>query len=362
MDVVLLTDVCAVDPDDMLAFLYLISQHKKKKVNIKAVIGAHFFTDYRARIIRHILNECGLNDVFVVEGTGLKYDDPNPNREEFLKANPLFPTAIFGVPKNIKKEDERQWFPDFGKAYGDIDSLPKSNIVLQSESIKFLSDLIGGYSPQHKLKVLAISPFHDLAQIDEKLYQCMDLYAMGGGRDDLIDFKGFCSSDEKSVDLLGGYNWGIAPKVTSVVLEKLIRTNTRMTLISSGFVRTEKWILDKETSAKWQMLPANELVQMIIKDFLDCSKSDKLIRESLLCDPLTVLIGLSGSIGYKTIGVNISIADNFKDFDVPNKFQYLDKTLSFIKVSKELPINVNYVSAVSHDKQNLILDIEHLLF
>lgn len=368
MDIVLLTDVCSADPDDIIALIYVLSKHKNNQIKIKGIIASHFFTDVRAQIIQLILDHYKITDVPVVLGHGLRSTDHYNERFTFSNDNPLFPLSLFGSPYNIKNTDEKQWFPNFAVAYkeyaknNNIDVSKFEFFDNTKEKTYFLNNLLSQYNSSNKLKVICIAPLHDLTTIHPPLLKNMELYVMGGGRDDLINIDEFIgAADKQKISLLAGYNWGITPNITNKFIDQLNNVGEKMTLISSGFVRTNKFVLSESVYAKWQEMTKNNehknkvMAQTILKDFVFCNKSNVLLRDSYLCDPLTALVAVIDKSEYDTYPINISIR-------MPH---YLDKSLEIINMEKSDNPNCFILVGVKkceQKKQQMIQDIENFLF
>jgi len=288
-DCVLITDIGSVDPDDILATMLLIHMSTTNKFNVKGIIASHHFADIRAKLIRLMLNEYERYDIPVYVGHGINYGDKYDEkaREQFMEENPMFP-PFFGYPINTMKDDDKQWYPKFAQAfYDEYGKNTVDQLEVNNDGTKFLIELLKEYSPQHRLRVICIAPPHDIAQIPIELYKNMDLYCMGGG------FESF-SEQDIIVERIG-YNWGICPKITNKVLEKLQESKTRMTLISPNIVREKKIEVPIELYHKWDG-GNTKLTKAIMKEWENSNRGNKLTGHKNIRDPLTVFIACSRTI------------------------------------------------------------------
>ena len=231
IDLVIITDVGAVDPDDVFSLILLPTL---ENINVKGVIASHFYIRQKAHLAKLILTELGKKNIPVYPGVAIdmKSNFDEKDRENFISNNELFPT-LFGYPKHICKT-ERPWFPNFLKGYEDnYGSLTKDDYKVEKiTGVEFLTNLLKNYSPHNKLVVACLSPMHDLALIPTELYPNMDLYAMGGGFEE--DVVNFMKSGRTELNVeKAGYNWGITPKITQQVLDKLNASGQKLKLISS---------------------------------------------------------------------------------------------------------------------------------
>lgn len=289
-DCVLITDVGSVDIDDVLATLMLITNGN---VDIKGIISSHHYSDERAKQIKLLTGQFGRDDIPIYVGHGIPYQTTNSEKDRatFIRENPLFPLNIFGAPVSIKQDGERQWYPNFSKAFNDEFT---EEYVSQLETVTdsdFLENLLRQYSPENKLSVICIAPPHDLAKIPVELYPNMDLWCMGGGFEDLDHI------DEESGVIPvteAGYNWGITPAITNQVLNKLTASNTMMTLISSKIVRKFDVSIPLETYEKWDALASaqsqseHNMFRAIMTEWQNSNRGNKLKAHKNMCDPLVV--------------------------------------------------------------------------
>lgn len=291
-DIVIITDIGSVDPDDVLSLLLSLSlAQQNKDINIIGIIATHHYPTKRAQLVKLILTELK-SDIKVYIGHGVEYGEFNQiNRNQFIEDNKLFPT-FFGYPKGVYLT-EKEWFPQFMKGYYDnYDSNIIDSLQIEKESGHiFLTNLLKNYSSENKLKVICLGPMHDLAKIPVELYYNMVIYAMGGG---------FEKVNENNIIIpIAGYNWGTCPEVTSLVLQKLSQTGQTLTLISSAIVRNKNIVLPLEIYNKWlNRVISNDISIMVPKitkaifaDWIYCNKGNKLTQHKNLCDPLITYFG-----------------------------------------------------------------------
>jgi hypothetical protein len=298
MNCIVITDPGSVDPDDIFTLLLLPTI---KNLNILGVIATHHYKTKRAQLVKLLLP-----NIKVHTGTGIEYSDnfSEQDRASFLSSNEMFP-KIFGYPKSVLRT-EKLWFPDFMRAYYEYfgkETLHTQEIE-KTPGPEFLANELMKHSPTNKLKVICIAPMHDLAQIDANLFANMDLFVMGGGFDEPTDST---ISVPKA-----GYNWGICPKVTRSVLQKLNASNTTMTLVSSELVRRKNAIIPLDTYNQWLIYAEKDscslMTKAIMKDWLYCNKGNKLTQHKNLCDVLTLFLAVGNS--YKTAKVHTTIDDS----------------------------------------------------
>lgn len=297
--IVLLTDPFSADPDDILAVLLTLSWLKTEPCATLKIVVTHFFAEDRAQTLaafvlallnhdQHVMKRVEI----VASSTTKLRTQGREQREEFVAENPMFPLNVFGVPvKGAQKAGEKQWFPDFLAAYTPLHRASAGDVKTGS----FVDDLSKA-SPENRLVVICIAPPHDLAELDVKLFPNMALYVMGGGFEEMKDGKVSCSKL--------GYNWGIAPEITQMVLTKLSQSKTRATLISSQFVRRKNLQLstclynhwrEKATHASASASAptfAPAAVRCFLDDFDRCLRSNKLPPHKNLCDPACVQIAM----------------------------------------------------------------------
>ena len=70
-DVVIITDIGSVDPDDTFALILAATS----KINLKGVVTTHHYPEKKAKIAKLVLSEIGRGDINVYVGTGLNYKD-----------------------------------------------------------------------------------------------------------------------------------------------------------------------------------------------------------------------------------------------------------------------------------------------
>lgn len=179
----------------------------------------------------------------------------------------------------------------------------------------FLTNLLKSYSPENRLLVICIAPMHDLVNIPLELYKNMEIWSMGAGFEET-------NGDSISVPKVG-YNWGICPEITQVVLNNLRNTGTSLNVVSSGIVRRLNSFIDLDTYNRWMTRFENDntlpkITRAIIKDWLYCNKGNKLVQHKNLCDPLTLILA-AGHFDYTTKLINTTVdnIDNFEHYLVP---------------------------------------------
>lgn len=357
-DYILITDIFSVDPDDVFTLLLSLNL----KLNLKGVITTHFFPEKRAKVAKLILSELNRKDIPVYVGEGLKYSDTFSldSRNKFLKKNPLFP-VLFGFPKGVAMENEKIWFPNFLKAYYEIygQELIESQNVEQESGTNFLIRMLQNHDENNKLKVICIAPMFQLENIPDELFKNMDLFVMGGGFENNIDE--FIQGNKETLEIpKAGYNWGICPETTKIVLNKLSKTNTTLKLISSGIVRRNKVYVDLNTYEKWiNMLKdknVSTISRAIMLDWDYCNKGNKLSDHKNLCDPLTLYLALTNK--YKSIKLNTTIENENK---FVNYLQQLDVNL--INMKKNNSGNTELIIDFDSDTGSEILkNLTNILF
>lgn len=326
-DIVVITDIGAVDPDDVLAICLLSTI---LNITVKGFITTHIYPTEKAKILKTVIGKMGFDaPVYVGNGPEYSLNHNVMDRNKFLKDNALFP-AIFGYPASVYDPlSEKQWFPNFMKGYTDIfgsDVLDAAKIET-TPGHTFLEELLKQYSPENKLMIFVLSPMHDIAKISSALYKNMDLYAMGGGFEEESDVS---SEKQFSVNKLG-YNWGVCPETTRIVLNKLSESKTSLTLISSSIVRRKEISVTTHLFDQWvkilddPTIKINDVTKAIMADWFYSLKGSKLPQHKNLCDPLIVYLPLCKS--YQYIQYEVSIADKI---NITNYLQPLDNIMIFI--------------------------------
>jgi inosine-uridine nucleoside N-ribohydrolase len=350
-DLVIITDLGSVDPDDVFSLVMLSSFDN---INIKGIIASHFYSHRRAQLASLLLQEFGKKNIPVYAGIGIneKDDYTEGDRVAFFKANELFP-PLFGFPKHICKDGEKEWFPNFMKGYTEHYHLNDYKFEEKS-GILFLTEELKKYSPDNKLIVVCLSPMHDLAMIPACLFENMSLFVMGGGFEEEI--KG----DEKEIKMERiGYNWGITPDATEDVLQRLSIFGNKMTLISSELVRRKGINIPLNIYNKWLYLTQNTKVPLITKaimsDWNYCNKGNKLSQHKNLCDPLTLYLAITGV--FTTVDLKATVNKYDK-----NITSYLD-TRNLVTLERSNLPNVSLVVDFPSDvKYQIINRLENLLF
>lgn len=296
---VVITDIGSVDPDDVLA-LILLTTFPKEATNVRGVIATHFYPERRAQMAKLILSEFGRGDipVYVGEGTPSSGAYDEKIRAKFRAENRLFP-KLFGFPRNVRR-DEREWFPNFMRGYEETYT-EKSLASMAVETVSghdFLVAELKAHSPENRLRVVCLSPMHDLARIPADLYPHMELFAMGGG----FEAQPEPLEGTRWRVPRAGYNWGICPETTQTVLEK-VSSGQPLTLVTSEMVRRAGVGIPPEVYRKWLTLtdskspvvPVARITRAVMADWLYCNRGNRLPQHKNLCDPLTLFLALSPS-------------------------------------------------------------------
>lgn len=339
-DIIVLTDIGSVDPDDTFALLILAHFAKKPEWNIKGVITTHFYTFERAKMAKIVLNEIGLSGIPVYYGF-----DTNKN---FLKENECWP-SIFGYPDGVS--DPTRWFPDFGRGFKEMFDFDNIEIE-ETLGTKFLVREFLSHTKDNKLVVVCLSPMHDLKFLNKPLCDTMELYVMGGGFEKL---------DGDTIRIKrAGYNWGICPNVVKRVMEFFDEENP-IHLISSGIVRRQDVSISNKTYKKWEMLidqNENKLARAIWRDWIYSMKGNRLVGHKNLCDALTVFLALSNTVKDRTEYIRCNVGVNSDRFDK----DYLNTKYMF-SIERSDKGNIKMVSAFpDHVKSQIIRIIESTLF
>lgn len=354
-DIVIITDLGSVDPDDIFS---LLLSSKLDNINIKGIIATHHFPEKRAKLVKLMFNELNKKDIKVYKGNGIpwtiKYDESS--YQKFHSENSKFPD-FFGYPIGATLEGQRVWFPNFMRAYNEeYGTKCINNIKIEDMTgHEFLLKILGNYSPDNKLIVICLAPMHDLVDIPINLYKNMNIWAMGGGFEELND---------DSINVVkAGYNWGICPEITQKVLDNLNKSNTTLNLVSSAIVRRLNVHIDIDIYNKWLHKYENDeiskLTKSIFKDWLYCNKGNKLTQHKNLCDPLTFMLAVS-SFKYNTKRVNTTI-DNIDNFT--HYLQAKDDNLHMINMKYSDNGNTNLIVDFDINIINEIINLlEVLLF
>lgn len=275
--IAILTDLGSVDPDDMFALFMLIALLKKHEFTKVHLFTTHHFSDTRAKIAQLMFNQYELDgvdvEVNIYAGHGISHNASNS--DQFLKENTLWPGDIFGLPRVTS--DEKQWFPNFAKPYLTNHEKELTDMVIKKGTF---GDVLAQYSPTNKLTVVSLAPMHDIAKIDVRLHENMNLYCMGGAIE---------KEDTKQLTLeRAGYNWGIAPEILEIVLK-----NSTNLCISSGLVRKLNMSLHEEDVAKIvKAAEKSPFGRTFIEDWKNCDRGNQLPKHKLLADPLTLYIAV----------------------------------------------------------------------
>jgi len=334
--VVLITDICSVDIDDILGLILILATHK----NIVGVIASHHYSNHRAKITKKILTMLGYGHIRVYAGHGIQFglEYSDDTRSTFFKENNFFP-SLFGYPLGVRKDGERQWYPNFGKAFGDCSEY----VVEHKSGADFLTNLLT--ESVEKVKVICVAPPHDLALIDTHLYPKMDMWCMGGG---------FEAIGETIACQKIGYNWGICPNIVDIVLKKLAASGTAMTLISSQIVRTLDISVALEIYNKWMNLyetcEVPQITKEIMLEWLKSNRDNKLTAHKLMCDPFTIYCALHPD-DFETINVLAKINESFVVTDDCGGKSYID-TLDMLLIEKAIVPNVRMITGVKIDHTN----------
>lgn len=325
-DIVLITDIGAVDPDDIFALQLILTFLPDSEFNLVAVITTHHYPEKKAQIAKLLLTEFGIPEIPVYIGCGTPYSDEfnEEHRKAFFADNQLFP-RIFGYPKSVRKDDEPLWFENFAKAY--VDSYGQDNLdKLETfpNGHEFLVNELSKHSKENPLGVISIAPLHDLQKIPAELYGNMELYCMGGGFEEMT--SEFMEGKVPKINVTrAGYNWGICPGPTREVLDKLSKSNTKMKLISPAITRKYDVSISPEIYKMWMDLAQDgntlQITRAILNDWLHCMKGNKLQSHKNLCDPLAVYIALNPDLMSKLEKRNVRITmqneEHYEDYLKP---------------------------------------------
>jgi len=327
-DMVLITDIGSVDPDDTFA---LVMAATSTVMNLRGVVASHHYPERKAKIAKLILNEIGKDHIKVYVGRGVGYKSDakeytDEDKKLFRQQNSHFP-KMFGDPT------ENTWFPNFARAYydeyGSTEGNPLSGGVetmdglkIESESAKvFLNGILRQYSPRNRLVVVCIAPPHDLLDIDLELYQNMELYIMGGGFEDIktiysmsrskVTREGSPKSDRYAIKNVG-YNFGICPEIVSQLLSNLSVTGQRAVIVSSELVRRNDTLVPLDLYNQWfssyqgQEKSLNcktnysfsssreRLSKTVMTDWIFSNRGNRLREHKNLCDPLAYILAEDG--------------------------------------------------------------------
>lgn len=331
-DIILITDPGSADIDDIFAILLLISN---KNIKIRGIIATHHYAEQRAKIIKLILSEYDRNDIPVYVG----HDTLNNGSADFFEENNLFPKK-FGHPHAHQEQNdpsEKQWFPQFTQAYYRFyEEAEITGQQVYSNGSEFLISTLKEYSENNKITVVCIAPMHDLIIVPTTLYKNMNLFLMGG-------------SDKKI-----GYNWGICPQITNIVLEKLEFSKTCATVISSNLVTENNIVINDSIFyyiiSRYFKCEQSKISKAIFTDWLNCLDTSNVKN---MCDPLTVLIAL-GETSFITIPMQATVQnyDLYRDYLEENDKNPILK----LEVNKKKS-NIEFVTGVDLGTNEMIQNI-----
>ena len=350
-DIVIITDIGAVDPDDTFAIIMLPELIHRHGINVKGIITTHIYPARKAKMLKLILTEIGLGYIPVYVGCGVEYGTEycENDRENWLKSNELFP-SLFGYPKTVCTT-EKEWFPNFMKGYHDnyssdyIESMPIEKI----SGYEFLTKTLQNYDEKNKLTVIELAPMHDLANLPIELYQRMDLFAMGG----------WLSTIGNDINKLG-YNWGICPGVTRSVLQNLTASGTTLTVIGSDFVRQNNVSIPAHIYHRWTRLMESKpagvpvITKAIMADWNYSLKGNSLTQHKNICDPLTLYLAIVKK--YMVSNCNLTMNNEIK---VTNYLQEQDGIMTIENRSGNIKL-VNQIDA--NTTQDMLLILDNILF
>ena len=258
--IIIFTDPGSVDIDDWLALLLLRDRILNDTDLYAIVITTHHFATQRARMVWAFLEN--LPRLLIIVGNEPK------NRKSFDEQNPLFPD-LFGSP--FPEENERKWFPDFGKAFDGIIS------TASEPKLKYINELpniIKTRIDMGPVCIVVLAPPHDILCIPQNLYKHLSFFAMGGAQENDIS----------------GYNWGICPSVVNEWIQRLEDTNTTVTLVSSGLVRKTMCTFSPELYENWKSKGISPIQKIVMDEWDKCNRGNSLLKHKNLCDPLTLYL------------------------------------------------------------------------
>jgi len=281
--------------------------------------------------------------VYIGEGIEYKEKYDDELRKDFIKNNSKFPFDIFGFPIGTYKDGEKIWFPDFFKGFYVIYGKEYCDTFkADGKADIYLIETLAKYSPENKLRIILISPPHDIAKIPIEFYKNIDLWAMGGGFDDGIISDNLIRQE---------YNWGISPENTKKMLEKLNKTNTKIKLISSSLIRNLDIIIHESEYKEICNLIEKKNIKLynaILKDWEYSNKGNKLIIHKNLCDPTIVILSMN----------MIEFTSNIVLYEIINDTTYIDY-LNTKNMKMKYDINGNCIFI--NDIKNTKLLIEKIL-
>jgi hypothetical protein len=330
-DIVIITDIGSVDPDDVFSLLILTTFDN---INIKGIITSHFYSKSRAWLCNLILNELGKKEIpiYADSDIDIKNEFDQNDYDYFKKYNELFP-SLFGYPKSVCRNGDRQWFPNFMKAY--IDEYKDENYSANDISgEQFLTNLLENYS----------------FKIPTNLYYNMNIFAMGGG------FEKFPIINSELCVEKAGYNWAICPNITQQVLDKLTETNQKIKLVSSELVRRKNITISPILYQKWLNLTndAEKITKVIMHDWLLCNRGNKLSEHKNLCDPLTLYLAINQDMDVEDYHTFINYDESI------NSYLETKNLIRMVKNEKpNVSLIINFPECVH---QNILNRLEHVLF
>jgi len=353
-NLVIYTDVGSCDPDDLLALMML----KHVNANILGIIATHHYPRKKAQLIKLLLNEIGLESVPVYVGSGLEYNETydETRRTIFDNDNELWPSS-FGYPIGVMKPDETPWFSNFMKAYESAyDSKEFESLHIEKESgydmmVKLLSN------SKDKVTVVCMAPPHDLAQLPVELYNNMNIWIMGGGFENYSCILNMCDSiDNPKL----GYNWGICPGTIEQLLNNANESNTKINLISSGFIRRKNLNISVDKFNEWLSLKENKKLSKFMNAFIDdwiyCSEANTLNSHTNICDPVVLFAALNSNL-FSSVPVNCNINGTIMFEDYLMESQSKVTNILRMKLMENTHTNVNLIVGVNSGVNNIIVDM-----
>lgn len=179
--------------------------------------------------------------------------------------------AFFGYPN--PEPGEKKWFEHqalaYRETYGD---LFEQSTIEKENAPEFLVGLARKYTPEHPLVVVAIGPLHNIEkalQLDNSIKDNIILYSMGG-------------------DYPKGYNWLIAPDVTSRVLSQV-----KTICISSAFIAENNFYITPEEFDVIDKTTTSKLGKAIISDWKNWKNASQTnTKATQLGDVVTLWVAL----------------------------------------------------------------------
>ena len=267
---ILITDLGG-DIDDVLTLKMAFMLNKPPS----AIIASHHKPLEKAKIAKLIAIRSGHPQIPVFIGDGCTEKD---SREEFTTKNPLWP-ALFGYLN--PKPKEKTWHPFQGKAYHDVFGPAFEAASKDLEEMPGHEMLIQAARNTQRLDIVALGPLHDI-------YNALITIRKQDGEESELNFAKKIKLWSMGGEYPFGYNWLIAPDVSSYVLNRV-----QTFCISSNFVREMNFIVSpEEFDAYMKASHSDKLTEAIKKDWIYWNKSEKLQAGKFIADPVTLYLYL----------------------------------------------------------------------